>query len=179
MKNILAIILIIGISCDRNSISENSFHNPDERINNEIFNTIITSDLFSAFFGDTILSLSSNTVKESFMFLSCIKKKADGSYEKPSQGEGKTVKINIGEMAKILLILKAKIKSWDATHEYKEQKTFISFKLEKKGKSLQIIIGDYTKVLSQDEIIVFKIILKQIFTEKLISLATEQKPASN
>lgn len=75
-----------------------------------------------SFFGKTILIIQSPSIEEAFIFLTCIRKKQDGQWEKPSHGEGKTVKCNIEEMAMILQVMKFTIKFWETYHDYKGQK---------------------------------------------------------
>ncbi len=46
------------------------------------------------FFGkNTGLFIQTSSKTEPYMFLRCIKRKSDGSWEKPSKNEGKTIKL--------------------------------------------------------------------------------------
>ncbi len=62
-----------------------------------------------SFFGQsTGLTLLSSSKTEQIIFIKCIKKKPDGSWEKPSLGEGKTIKCSLDEMVMILEVLRKK-----------------------------------------------------------------------
>jgi len=122
-----------------------------------------------SFFGQsTGLTLQSTTKTEPFIFLKCIKKKANGTWEKPSQGEGKTVKCNLDEIIMILQVLKRKIKSWSSFHSFNNVKTQISFQWEEgKEEKVWINIGNYSKMLNFAQIEIFRLLLKHILKEKI------------
>ncbi len=98
------------------------------------------------FFGQsTAVSINSSEKEEPYVFLKCFKKKQDGSWEKPSQGEGKTIRLSLEEMVMILKVLKKKIESWITYHVYKEEQTQITIKWEnEKEKKLWIHVGNYS-----------------------------------
>ncbi len=122
-----------------------------------------------SFFGQsTGLTIQSSSKTESFIFLKCIKKKANGTWEKPSQGEGKTVKCNLDEIIMILQVLKRKIKSWSSFHNFNNVKTQISFQWEEgKEEKVWINIGNYSKMLNFAQIEIFRLLLKHILKEKI------------
>jgi hypothetical protein len=52
-----------------------------------------------SFFGQkSALFIKSSSKNEPYIFFQCIKSKNDGSWEKPSQGEGKIIKLSLEEM---------------------------------------------------------------------------------
>jgi len=58
------------------------------------------------FFGkNTALFVQTRTKNEPFIFLKCIKIKDDDSWEKPSLGEGKTIKCKSEEIIMMLRVL--------------------------------------------------------------------------
>ncbi|NVM18537.1 MAG: hypothetical protein HWN80_12545 [Candidatus Lokiarchaeota archaeon] len=122
-----------------------------------------------SFFGQsTGLTLVSSSKTEPFIFLKCIKKKPDGSWEKPSLGEGKTIKCNLDEIVMILEVLKRKKDSWSSYHNFKDIKTQISFKWEDDTKQkLLIYIGKYSKMLNYAQTEIFRMLLKHIIREKI------------
>ena len=136
-----------------------------------------------SFYGNVILIVQSSSEGNPFLFLTCIRKKTETEWEKPSQGEGKTVKCNLEELASIMLVLKNKLVEWKNVHEYKAQKTEISFKWETKGNWLKVIIGNYTKMLNYAQVELFKVLLKHILKEKLLfqssteNIKTQQQSA--
>ncbi len=84
-----------------------------------------------SFFGQsTGLTLLSSSKSDSFIFFKCIKKKPDGSWVKPSLGEGKTIKCNLAEIVMILDVLQRNSDSWSSYHNFNDVKTQISFKWE-------------------------------------------------
>lgn len=129
----------------------------------------MTNNHSQSFFGQaTGLTINSTSKDDPFIFLKCIKKKPDGTWEKPSQGEGKTIKLSLDEMVMILKVLKRKIESWSSFHSYKENKTQISFSWEgNDGHKLWINIGNYSKLLGEAQIEIFKLLLKHLIKEKI------------
>ena len=122
-----------------------------------------------SFFGQsTGLTIRSSSKTEQFIFLKCIKKKPDGSWEKPSLGEGKTIKCNLDEIVMILDVLNRNRASWTSFHNFNGVKTQISFKWEDDAKQkLLIYIGKYSKMLKFAQIEIFRLLLKHILEEKI------------
>ncbi len=129
-----------------------------------------------SFFGQsTGMFIQSSSKTEPFIFLQFIKKKGDGSWEKLSKREGKTVKCGMEEIIMILEVLKKKIKSWSTVHIFKDEKTPISIKWEKEEK-IWINVGDYPKMLSFSQIEIMKLLLSHILQEKIeFATAPEKK----
>ena len=72
------------------------------------------------FYGqESSIILTSPSKSASYVFLSCINRKSDGKWEKPSHGEGKTVKITIEEIICILEVLHRKSANWRGYHVFK------------------------------------------------------------
>ena len=132
-----------------------------------------------SFFGQsTGLTLLSSLKSDSFIFFKCIKKKPDGSWEKPSLGEGKTIKCNLDEIVMILDVLQRNSDSWASYHNFNDVKTQISFKWEDGAKKkLLIYIGNYSKMLNFSQTEIFRLLLKHILEEK-IEFATISKMPS-
>lgn len=132
-----------------------------------------------SFFGQsTGLTLLSSSKSDSFIFFKCIKKKPDGSWEKPSLGEGKTIKCNLDEIVMILDVLQRNSDSWSSYHSFNDVKTQISFKWEDGAKKkLLIYIGNYSKMLNFSQTTVFRLLLAHILEEK-IEFATISKMPS-
>ncbi|MFX1601442.1 MAG: hypothetical protein ACFFB6_12665, partial [Promethearchaeota archaeon] len=102
-----------------------------------------------SFFGQKVgLIVQSASKNEPCIFFRLIKSKNNGSWEKPSSGEGKIIKFSLEEMVWILRVLSKEVYSWSSFHTFKDNKTQISFKWEDgdEGK-LWIHIGSYSKVL--------------------------------
>lgn len=129
----------------------------------------MTNSHSQSFFGQsTGLTIQSSSKTEPFIFLKCIKKKGDGKWEKPSKGEGKTVKCNLDEIIMILQVLDRKSKSWTSYHDYNKVKTQISFQWEEgKEEKVWINIGNYSKMLNFAQVEIFRLLLKHILKEKI------------
>ncbi len=79
-----------------------------------------------SFFGQKVgVIVQSPSKTEPFIFFRLIKAKNDGLWEKPSKGEGKTIKFSLGEIACILRVLTNKTNTWSSFHSYKDVKTQI------------------------------------------------------
>ncbi len=122
-----------------------------------------------SFFGQsTGLTLLSSSRSDPYLYFKCIQKRQDGSWEKPSAGEGKTIKCNLDELIMILQVLKKNEKGWSSFHNFKDSKTQISFKWdEKSDKRLMIRIGKYSKVLNFSQVELLRLLLKHILKEKI------------
>ncbi|TFG20507.1 MAG: hypothetical protein EU529_14770 [Promethearchaeota archaeon] len=129
----------------------------------------MTNNHSQSFFGQTTgLIISSSSKSEPYIFIKCIKKKENGEWEKPSSGEGKTIKVSLDEMVMILKVLKRKIESWSGFHSYKENKTQISLNWEKNGENkFWIKIGEYSKLLGEAQIEILKLLMKHLIKEKI------------
>ena len=132
-----------------------------------------------SFFGQsTGLFLNSPSKSDLSVFITCIKKKHDGTWEKTSKGEGKKINLNLEEMVMFLEVLKGKNESWNTYHEYQDEKTPISIKWESEKKErIWINIGTYNKILTFPQIVIFRKLLKHILKEK-IEFATIPKKAN-
>ncbi len=112
--------------------------------------------------------VTSPTKMVPYIFLSCINRKEDGSWEKTTKGEGKTVKISIEEMICILEVLNKKSANWRGYHIFEDRKTEIYVGWEDESRQvLQIKIGDYKKKLRFPSINLMTLLLDHILTEKI------------
>ncbi|MHA1412187.1 MAG: hypothetical protein ACTSVX_04185 [Promethearchaeota archaeon] len=127
-----------------------------------------------SFFGTTTgLTIQSSSKREPFIFIKCIQKKTDGTWEKPSKGEGKTIKCNLDEMVMMLLVLQRKMKEWVNIHSFKNDKTQISFKwANNEMDKFWIRIGKYSKMLNIAQIEIFKLLLEHMIKEKIENATT-------
>ena len=129
----------------------------------------LTDKHSQSFFGQAVgLTIQSSSKSDPFIFLKCKKKKPDSSWEKPSLGEGKSIKCSLDEMVCILHVLKRKGNSWSTYHKYNENNTQISFSWEDNNKKkLWINIGTYSKMLGFAQVEIFKLLLKHLINEKI------------
>ncbi len=121
------------------------------------------------------ITLTSPSKSVPYVFLNCINRKEDGTWEKTSEGEGKTVKISIEEIICILEVLLKKSANWRGFHVFKERKTEIYVGWEKESREvIQIRIGEYIKKLRFPNLNFFSLMLEHILSEK-IEFATSGK----
>ena len=123
-----------------------------------------------AFFGSKVgMFFNSGSWTSPFFYLKFIKKRDNDTWEKPSLGQGKSIKFSLEDATLILRVLKREELSWNTFHVYKGNKTYISFQWEKGNKErLHVNGGDYHKMLSCAEIKVFKLLLEHVFGEKIV-----------
>jgi hypothetical protein len=133
-----------------------------------------------SFFGQKVgLIVQSASKNDPHIFFRLIKSKNNGSWEKPSSGEGKIIKFSLEEIIWILRVLNKEVSSWSSYHNYKDNKTSISLKWEDGEKAkLWIHIGSYSKVLEYSQFTILKKLLDHILQEK-IEFATVISSSSN
>jgi len=122
-----------------------------------------------SFFGQKVgLIIQSSSKNEPHIFFRLIKCKNDGSWEKPSIGEGKVIKFSLEEIVWIIRVLDKETNSWSSYHTFKDAKTQISFKWENgEYNKLWIHIGKYSKVLEYAQIKILELLLKHFLKEKI------------
>lgn len=122
-----------------------------------------------SFFGENIgLIVRSSSRSEPFASFRLVKKKGDGSWEKLSSSEGKSVKLSLEEIASILKVLKGKTNEWTAYHSYEGTKTQILVNREDDARArLKIRIADRSKPLNDAQVDVLKLLLKHLLKEKI------------
>lgn len=125
------------------------------------------------FFGqNTGLTVQSNSKKERFIYVKFSKKKEDGTWERPSKGEGKTIKCNLEEIVMMLRVLEQKDNSWSKLHSNGDSETEISFYWEKEGESkVWVKMADksivYSEMLDVAQAEVLRMLLKHLLKEKI------------
>ena len=133
-----------------------------------------------AFFGSKAgMFFDSGSWTSPIFFLRFIKKKDTGAWEKPSKGEGKSIKFSLEEMALILRVLRNEAPSWKTVHKFEENQTDISFKWDKGEKErFHINCDRYHKMLNYSEVMVFKALLEHVFDEKIANSTVNSKRGS-
>ena len=122
-----------------------------------------------AFFGSKVgMFFDSSSWTNQFFFLKFIKERKDGTWEKPSLKEGKSIKFSLIEMVYILRVLNKGVESWKTFHKFEDNQTDISFRWDKEDKErFHVNGGEYYKMLKYAEIVVFKALLEHVFEEKI------------
>ncbi len=128
------------------------------------------------FFGQKIgFIIISNSKTDPNLIIKCLKKKADGTWEKPSNKEGKVVKLNIREIIHIQGVLKNQIPNFNSFHTFNEIKTPIKVEWDQLDKNLLWLnFGDYRRAINYPETELFKLFLDHVIQEK-IEFATSGK----
>jgi hypothetical protein len=121
------------------------------------------------FYGQkTSIRLTSPSKQVPYIFLSCINRREDGTWEKTLEGEGKTVRLSIEEIICILEVLKRKSANWRGYHVFKERKTEIYVGWEDESRQvIQIKIGDYKKKIRFPNLNLITLLLDHILLEKI------------
>lgn len=121
------------------------------------------------FYGQkTSLLISSPAKIVPYIFLSCINRKEDGTWEKTAKGEGKTVKLSIEEIICILEVLNRRSANWRGYHVFKERKTEIYAGWEDEKRLVLLIkIGEYMKKLRFPNLNFFTLLLEHLLSEKI------------
>ena len=121
-----------------------------------------------SFFGQkTGMLLDSAEINQPCLYLRFLKKKQDGSWEKPSQGEGKNIKLNLLEMIAILRIFRTQNTKWSTVHKFGEETTSIT--VENKNNIISFMISGYVKQLKYPESVLFTDLLDHIYHEKIVN----------
>ena len=121
--------------------------------------------------------LQSNSKSDPFVFFTFIKKKDGETWEKPSMGEGKSIKISLEELAMFQRLFNKTAKSWKGFHSFNGTKT--SIELNWTGEDeIQMKVDQYLKPLKAGQIDVLGRLIRHLFQEK-IEFATEGKPNQN
>ncbi|MFX0034303.1 MAG: hypothetical protein ACFE9I_01520 [Candidatus Hermodarchaeota archaeon] len=121
------------------------------------------------FFGQkTSVIITSPSKEVPYIFLSCISRKEDHSWEKISEKEGKTVRLTIEEIICILEVLNRRTANWRGYHVFKERKTEIYVGWEDESRQvLRIKIGDYNKKIRFPNLNFLTLLLDHILKEKI------------
>jgi len=103
-----------------------------------------------------------------YIFLTCINKKEDGTWEKPSKNEGKTIRLSLEEIICILEVLNRKSQNWRGYHVFKDEKTeiFVGWHSEAR-EVLKFKIGNYKKKLKFPNTNFLIKLLEHILDEKI------------
>lgn len=121
------------------------------------------------FYGQkTSLMISSPAKMVPYIFLSCINRRNDGTWERPVKGEGKTVKLSIEEIICILEVLYRRSANWRGYHVFKDRKTEIYAGWEDENRHVLLIkIGDYMKKLRFPNLNFLTLMLEHLLSEKI------------
>ncbi len=124
-----------------------------------------------SFFGaDTAILFDSGQLSSPAIFLTFIKKKKDGSWEKPSQKEGRAVKFSLVDIAFMLQVLRGDKIAWKTVHSYEKREISILLEQDSENReNVKVKAGNYLKVLNYGEVKVFKTLLEHTFQEKVIA----------
>ncbi len=120
-----------------------------------------------SFFGEKVgFIVKSNRKEEPFIFLQCIKKKQNGTWEKPSLSEGKIVRLTIEEIIQVIDVFSNKT-SWNTVHKYKEKSTRIAINWDKDNQGFWINVGPYSRIIKFPQSEFLRRLLKHLMLEKI------------
>ena len=128
------------------------------------------------FFGQkSALLFNSGDWAEPYAYLKCIKKTPTG-WEKPSNQEGKTVKLSLTELIALHDVLRGKKRKWTTVHQFQEERTSISVGWQQSPDEIWFAIADYRKKIQYPETTLFHKLLAHIIEEKIEYSTTTQNP---
>lgn len=128
-----------------------------------------------SFFGQSVGMIVNSNAEELSWFIRMIKAKPDGSWEKPSQKEGKVVSISMDETVMILQVLSGLQEKCSFFHDYKGTKTSIAFT---NGDVFWINIGNYSKSMNFAQQKILKDLVRHFYEEKIEQATVPQKQSS-
>ena len=116
----------------------------------------------------TSMFVRSTSKTDPFVLLQFITKKRNGTWEKPSFGQGMLLKCNLDEIIMINEVLKGKFKSWSANLTFKGKDVSISVKWDDNSHlKLWINAGKYLKMLDYSQVQLFISLLNHLLKEKV------------
>src|SRR4030042_4648046 len=130
-----------------------------------------------SFFGQkTALVLQSGNWTAPCIFLTFIKKRDNGTWERLA--EGKTVKLSLPEIIAVRDVAAGEHPEWKTYHKSNGNGTSIAARLEKNkaDSTLLLAVGDYLKPVNYPETTVFKELLDHVLKEKITHAPGATKP---
>ncbi len=129
------------------------------------------------FFGkNSALIVQSSTRKDPATFFKFFQKKQDGSWERPSEGEGLTAKFAMRELVFILKVLSRAEENWTAMHQFQDKTTNFHLRWTSEA-TLKFNAQSYTVELDYGQAEILRMLLKHILKEKIIHATSSESPA--
>ncbi len=122
-----------------------------------------------AFFGKNVgLKVSSSSRSTPDVYIQCIRKKRDGSWEKPSMKEGKNVKFNLRELIQMIDVLNGTKSKWTTVHKFGNNNTSITFAWDQNESDLLWVnIADYSRAFNYPDPELLRKLLEHLLDEKI------------
>ncbi|UYP47506.1 hypothetical protein NEF87_003791 [Candidatus Lokiarchaeum ossiferum] len=119
-----------------------------------------------SFFGQkTGLLLDSANITDPFIYLRFLQKKPSGQWEKPSQKEGKNIKLNLLEIIQVIRIFSSETAKWSTVHKFGDENTSIT--VERSNGTVNFFVSGYNKYFKYPETKLFADLLDHIYHEKI------------
>ena len=130
-----------------------------------------------SFFGQKIgLIFDSGMWDDEYSYFTLLRKKESGTWEKPSNGEGKRIKVNLGELVMMGKVLEGTLPRFSTVHSFKDLKTSISFAQNvNKAGEIWMNVDKYAKNLRSPETDILRMILNHIIKEKIVRATVPRK----
>ena len=129
------------------------------------------------FFGEnSALIVQSSTRKDSATFFKFFQKKQNGSWERPSEGEGLTAKFAMRELVFILRVLSRAEENWTAMHQFQDKTTNFHLRWVSDD-TLKFNAQSYAVELDYGQAEILRMLLKHILEEKIIHATSSEAPA--
>jgi hypothetical protein len=134
-----------------------------------------------SFFGQkTGIIFDSDDQSSEYAYMTFIRKQQNGIWEKPSERQGKKIKLNLGELIMIRRLLAGLDDKWSTIHTFKEVKTQISISRNNKNREqIWINVDSYSKNIKLPETEIFQLLLNHIIDEKIVYSTCNKPNKSN
>ncbi|MHA1341982.1 MAG: hypothetical protein ACTSRZ_19120 [Promethearchaeota archaeon] len=113
------------------------------------------------------LILESGDWSTDCIYLTFIKKNGNNMWEKPSNGQGKKIKFNLGETIMLLKVLKNEINRWSIVHKFNNEQTIIIISKDSSNGGILFRVDNYYKSIKTPELDILILLLEHIIGEKI------------
>ncbi len=111
-----------------------------------------------------------------YAYLTCIKKNPEKGWEKPSLGQGKKIKLNLGEIIMIRRVLMGVEDRWSTVHKFNDEQSTIGISRDKTNhEQIWVNINSYSKNIRPPETEIFLMLLVHVINEKIENATTNSK----
>ncbi|MBD3350430.1 MAG: hypothetical protein GF364_02985 [Candidatus Lokiarchaeota archaeon] len=122
-----------------------------------------------SFFGQkTGMIFDSSDWEQECVYFTFLSKLQDGNWERPSDNQGRRIKINLGELIMIRRVLMGVDNRWSTVHVFNEEKTSIAISRDKThAEHIWIMVDKYRKNIRPPETEILLLLIAHIISEKI------------
>lgn len=122
-----------------------------------------------SFFGQKSgIIFDSGDYDQEYVYITFLKKISENLWEKPSEKQGKKIKLNLGELIMIRRVLMGIDNKWSTVHKFKDEQTIINFSKDQNNtEQIWINVDTYRKNLRPPETEIFLLLIAHVIDEKI------------